>query len=513
MGTPLRVLIVEDSEDDAILLLRELRRGGCDPIFERVDTPAAMTNALDKRTWDIIIADYSMPHFSAPDALKLMQKSGLDLPFIIVSGKIGEDTAVAAMKAGVHDYIMKNNLTRLVPVIKRELREVEERREHKRADEALQESEAKNRALLDAIPDMMFRINKDCTILDCKPAKNPYPPASDVNLDLNSNSNSNLKFNELLPAEVVQQAVYFTGQTLQTGETQIFEFQLEEKGKLNVYEARFVVSGQDEVLAIVRDITERKQAEILRLENEQLVYASKAKSEFLATVSHELRTPLTSIIGFSLLLKEKKHGELNEKQESYVDNILTGSSHLRHLISDILDTTKIEAGKLELTIGKIPVPEVLNETINLIKENAETHNVILKSEIDPQLDVIEGDQRRLKQILLNLLNNAVKFSKKEGGTVTLTAKKEGDMAQFSVSDSGIGIREDDMGKLFNMFQQVDTGNTRRYGGTGLGLAISKQLVELHGGRIIVESEYGKGSTFTFLLPIEAIQPTSTETLK
>ena len=505
MGTPLRVLIVEDSEDDAILLLRELRRGGCDPIFERVDTPAAMTDALDKRTWDIVIADYSMPHFSAPEALKLMQKSGLDLPFIIVSGKIGEDTAVAAMKAGVHDYIMKNNLTRLVPVIKRELREVEERREHKRADEALQESEAKNRALLDAIPDMMFRINKDCTILDFKAAKNLDPLAPDEFL--------NIKLNEFLPAKVAQQAVYFTGQTLQTGETQIFEFQLEEKGKLNVYEARFVVSGQDEVLAIVRDITERKQAEILRLENEQLVYANKAKSEFLATVSHELRTPLTSIIGFSLLLKEKKHGELNEKQESYVDNILTGSSHLRHLISDILDTTKIEAGKLELTIGKIPVPEVLNETINLIKENAEAHNVILKSEIDPQLDVIEGDQRRLKQILLNLLNNAVKFSKKEGGTVTLTAKKEGDMAQFSVSDSGIGIREDDMGKLFNMFQQVDTGNTRRYGGTGLGLAISKQLVELHGGRIIVESEYGKGSTFTFLLPIEAIQPTSTETLK
>ena len=274
-----------------------------------------------------------------------------------------------------------------------------------------------------------------------------------------------------------------------------------------------MVSGQDEVLAIVRDITERKQAEILRLENEQLAYASKAKSEFLATVSHELRTPLTSIIGFSLLLKEKKHGELNEKQESYVGNILTGSRHLLNLISDILDTTKIEAGKLELTIGKIPVPEVLNETIDLIKENAETHNVILKSEVDPQLDVIEADQQRLKQILLNLLNNAVKFSKKEGGTVTLTAKKEGDMAQFSVSDTGIGIREDDIGKLFNMFQQIDTGNTRQYGGTGLGLAISKQLVELHDGSIMVESEYGKGSTFTFLLPIGVTQFKSTDTLK
>ena len=512
MGKPLRVLIVEDSEDDAILLLRELKRGGYDPIFERVDTPAAMTDALAGQTWDIVIADYSMPHFSAPEALELMQKSGLDLPFIIVSGKIGEDTAIAAMKAGAHDYIMKNNMTRLIPAIERELQEAEVRRGHKRAEEALQESEAKNRALLDAIPDMMFRISKDCTILDFKAAKDfdPFvPPGEFLNKKLYDVFPANTNIN------VVQQGAYFIviERTLQTGETQIFEYQLEENGKLNDYEARTVVSGEDEVLLIVRKITERKQAEKLRLENEQLAYTSKAKSEFLATVSHELRTPLTSIIGFSVLLKEKKHGELNEKQESYVDNILTGSSHLLHLIGDILDTTKIEAGKLELTIGKIPVPEVLNETINLIKENAETHNVILKSEIDPQLDVIEGDQRRLKQILLNLLNNAVKFSKKEGGTVTLTAKKEGDMAQFSVSDSGIGIREEDMGKLFNMFQQVDTGNTRRYNGTGLGLAISKQLVELHGGRIIVESEYGKGSTFTFLLPIEAIQPTSTETLK
>ncbi len=493
MNIPLRVLIVEDSEDDVILLLRELKRGGCKPIFERVDTAAAMTDALDKRTWDIIISDYSMPNFSAPDALKLMQKSELDLPFIIVSGKIGEDTAVSAMKAGVHDYIMKNNMARLVPVINRELHEAKARREHKQAEEALQESEAKNRALLDAMPDMMLRISKDCTILDFKAAKNLDPQAPNKFL--------NMKLNEILPSEVVQQAVYFTGQTLQTGETQLFEFKFEEKGKLNVYEARFVISGQDEVLAIVRDITERKQAEMLRLENEQLLYANKAKSEFLATVSHELRTPLTSIIGFSLLLKEMKHGELNEKQESYVDNILTGSSHLLNLISDILDTTKIEAGKLELTIGKMSVHKVLNETLNLIKENAETHNVILKIEIDPQLNVIEGDQRRLKQILLNLLNNAVKFSKKEGGTVTLTTKKEGDMAKFSVSDTGIGIREDDIGKLFNMFQQVDTGNTRQYSGTGLGLAISKQLVELHGGSIMVESEYGKGSTFSFLLPI------------
>ena len=500
MGKPLRVLIVEDSEDDAILLLRELKRGGYDPIFERVDTPAAMIEVLEKQTWDLLISDYSMPHFSAPEALKLLHKSGLDLPFIILSGKIGEDTAVAAMKAGAHDYIMKDNMARLIPAIERELQEVKMRREHKLAEEALQESEAKNRALLDAIPDMMFRISKDCTILDFKAAKDfdPFvPPGEFLNKKLYDVFPANTNIN------VAQQGAYFIviERTLQTGETQIFEYQLEENGKLNDYEARTVVSGEDEVLLIVRKITERKQAEELRLENEELAHASKAKNEFLATVSHELRTPLTSIIGFSILLKEKKTGDLNEKQELFVGHILKSSEHLLNLISNILDMTKVEAGKIKLAIEKVSVPAILGETSGLVEQIAAKHNVVLKREIDPQLDFIEADRQRFKQILLNLLDNAIKFSKKEGGTVTLIAKKDGDTAQFSVSDTGIGIKEKDIGKLFNMFRQVDTGVSRRYPGTGLGLAISKQLVELHGGMIKVESNYGEGSTFTFFLPL------------
>jgi signal transduction histidine kinase/CheY-like chemotaxis protein len=494
MGKPLRVLIVEDSEDDAILLLRELKRGGYDPIFERVDTPAAMIEVLEKQTWDILISDYSMPHFSAPEALKLLHKSGLDIPFIILSGKIGEDTAVAAMKAGAHDYIMKDNMARLIPAIERELQEAKMRREHKLAEEALQESEAKNRALLNAIPDMIFRISRNCTILDFKKAKDFDPLISPGKF-------INKKLNELFPAKVATQAEYFLERTLQTSDTQIFEYQLESNGRLNDHEARLVVCGENEVLAIVRNITERKQAEELRLENEELAYASKAKNEFLATVSHELRTPLTSIIGFSILLKEKKTGDLNEKQELFVGNILKSSEHLLNLISNILDMTKVEAGKIELAIEKISVPAILGETSGLVEQIAAKHNVVLKREIDPQLDFIEADRQRFKQILLNLLDNAIKFSKKEGGTVTLIAKKYGDTAQFSVLDTGIGIKEKDIGKLFNMFRQVDTGVSRKYPGTGLGLAISKQLVELHGGMIKVESNYGEGSTFTFFLPL------------
>lgn len=254
---------------------------------------------------------------------------------------------------------------------------------------------------------------------------------------------------------------------------------------------------------IVIDVSEHMKTEELRHETERLAYASRAKSDFLAIMSHELRTPLNAIIGFSELMKGNVAGELNAKQRRYADNIITSSKHLLALITDILDLSKVEAGKIELTIETISVPETINESLTLIKEKAAKHNVAIKKELDPALEFIDADKLRFKQILFNLLDNAVKFSKPEGGVVVVAAKKEGDMARISVSDTGIGIKEEDMGKLFSEFEQVSFGISRKYGGTGLGLSISKRLVELHGGRIWAESKFGEGSTFTFLLPIVA----------
>ncbi|MDD5615550.1 MAG: ATP-binding protein [Candidatus Methanoperedens sp.] len=250
-----------------------------------------------------------------------------------------------------------------------------------------------------------------------------------------------------------------------------------------------------------KDITERRKSEKMRIENEQLALASKAKSEFLANMSHELRTPLNSIIGFSELME--MNTSLDNAQKHYLENVITSGKFLLNLINDILDLSKVEAGKIELVIDKINVPSFIAEILILIKEKASKQNVILKKELDPALSYIEADQRRLKQILFNLLSNAVKFSKSGGGTVTITARKEGDTAKFSISDTGIGIRDGDMDKLFSAFEQLDSGITKKYGGTGLGLAITKKLVELHGGRITVDSRYDEGSTFTFTLPIEA----------
>lgn len=257
------------------------------------------------------------------------------------------------------------------------------------------------------------------------------------------------------------------------------------------------------VLSVVRDITEHKKLEEIRIENEALIYANQVKSEFLTIMSHELRTPLTSIIGYSKLLDEKIQGNLNKKQGQYVKNIISGGKHLLDLINNMLDLAKIEAGKMELEIEKIYIRDTINETLELVREKARTRNISLKTEFDPQLEWIEADRQKFKQILFNLLSNALKFSKEGGGTVTIATQKENDMAKIFISDTGVGIKKKDLKRLFLRFEQLDSGLTRKYEGTGLGLSITKQLVELHGGKIIAESEYGGWSRFTFFLPLVA----------
>ncbi len=250
------------------------------------------------------------------------------------------------------------------------------------------------------------------------------------------------------------------------------------------------------------EIQANKKLEDMVLENERLISADKARSEFLTIMSHELRTPLTSVIGYSIILKEKKHGKLNEKQELYIDNILASSKHLLEIINDVLDLAKMESRKIELFLENVSVPETIKEILNLMKEKAEKRNVILRKRFDPQITFIEADRQRFKQVLFNLVGNAIKFSRDEGGIVNVKTKKEGDMVKISVSDTGIGIRKEDMPRLFQKFAQFDSGISRKYEGTGLGLAITKQIIELHGGKIMVESKPEEGSTFTVFLPIK-----------
>jgi len=263
------------------------------------------------------------------------------------------------------------------------------------------------------------------------------------------------------------------------------------------------------VFAAARDVSDRKRLDRkLREKNVELESArvvaektSLTKSEFLANMSHELRTPLNSVIGFSEVLQDQMFGPINEKQQEYLGNILTSGRHLLSLINDILDLTKVESGKMELYLTSFALRETLDASLTMLREKAIKGGIDLRLVVAPEAEVhIVADQRKLKQILFNLLSNAVKFTP-AAGTVELSVVREGDFLQIAVADSGIGVRESDIPKLFQAFTQLESVYTKGFEGTGLGLALTRQLVELHGGRVWVKSEFGKGSRFSFTLPL------------
>jgi signal transduction histidine kinase len=240
----------------------------------------------------------------------------------------------------------------------------------------------------------------------------------------------------------------------------------------------------------------------LEEKSRQLEIADRHKSEFLASMSHELRTPLNAVIGFSEVLLDRMFGEINPKQEEYLQDIVTSGRHLLSLINDILDLAKIEAGRMELELTDFHLPQAIDNSITLIRERAARRSITLEVEVDPRLGEIKGDERKVKQVLLNLLSNAVKFTP-EGGQVGVHAALGDGVAEISVSDTGVGIAPEDHEAVFEEFRQVGSDYAKKHEGTGLGLALSRRFVELHGGKIWVKSQLHQGATFTFTLPVTA----------
>jgi PAS domain S-box-containing protein len=260
------------------------------------------------------------------------------------------------------------------------------------------------------------------------------------------------------------------------------------------------------VSAAIRDATERKRFEA------SLHEANRLKSEFLANMSHELRTPLNGILGFSELLVDELPGPLNAKQREYVHDILGCGRHLLRLINDVLDLSKVEAGKMELFPEVFAVPEAVDEVCTVVNAQAHKKSIRVETDIAEALPAVLLDRQKFKQVLFNLLSNAVKFTE-DGGRVCVEAMLDASalppQLRLAVRDTGIGIAPEQMGRLFQAFQQLDSGSARRYEGTGLGLALTRKLVELQGGRIGVESTPGQGSRFTVWLPTA---PQATEAL-
>ncbi|MGZ4289394.1 MAG: ATP-binding protein [Gaiellaceae bacterium] len=254
------------------------------------------------------------------------------------------------------------------------------------------------------------------------------------------------------------------------------------------------VANRDEIGALAADVN-RMSDELQRVYRE-LELASEHKSQFLATMSHELRTPLNAIIGFSEVLHEQMFGELNERQLAYVDDVLEAGRHLLSLINDVLDLAKIEAGRMELELSQVAVPELLRGAVSMQSERATRSGIDVSINSEPEQIVVTADERRVRQVVFNLLSNAVKFTPADG-RVHVSARLDDGHVEIAVADTGPGIPAEDRETIFEEFEQAGT----QAEGTGLGLPLSRRLVELHGGRLWVESELGKGSTFRFTLPV------------
>jgi PAS domain S-box-containing protein len=513
----LHILIVDDSACDAGLIARQIERAGYEARWERVDTAPAFKAALEREAWDVVSCDYTMPDFNGLDALGIMRASGRDVPFIFVSGTIGEDVAVEAMKAGAHDYVMKGNLKRLVPAIERELREVGVRREHKRVEAALITSELRYRRLFEAARDGILILDAESgMIVDVNPflvellgfsreaflGKKVWELGSFKDIVANQ-----ANFAELQKQEYIR----YRNRPLETA----VGLRIDVEFVSNVY----LVNGQKVIQCNIRDISARKRAEEkLRLAGEELRRANRSLVErnteiqnFYHTLSHELKTPLTSAREFISILMDGLAGPVNDTQLEYLGIAKESCDQLRLYINDLLDVTRLETGKMSIEFRAMALAPLVEHVVNTLAPAAKGKNLRLSYDCQPDLPDVPLDRQRIAQVLTNLATNALKFTP-AGGQIHISVSAPAatpEYLQVSVRDTGPGIPGDQLDLIFNRLHQAHRNDAiaESRSGLGLGLYICKELVQLHGGRIWAESELGQGSTFIFTLPMRQT-PTS-----
>jgi signal transduction histidine kinase/FixJ family two-component response regulator len=496
----LRVLLIEDSEDDALLVLRHLRRGGYEAVLERVYSAEQFNLALETQSWDVIVSDFRLPGFGGLEALAQMKAAGVDLPFILISGAIGEEVAVEAMKAGAHDFVMKGNLSRLIPAIEREMEDAEGRRKRRQAEAEIRRlNEELERRVLERTAELDAIIN---SIADAV-----------VICDLNGNIvRTNTAADRIISSTGAGRVTSFQGWIEAAGirspegraispdqspATQALRghpvqgvVMVVPAGKPAAWvtaSAARVLTSEGEVMGVVVTMTDVTDLHLLQEQRDDLV----------RSISHDLRTPLTAVLGHAQLLqKGLERGAPGEREQRMAHSIITSAKRMNSMILDLVESSRLEAGQLNLKTRAIELQPYLMELIERASAPESGRSIHLHTAED--LPPVEADPERLERILHNLLGNALKYSP-NGAEVSLRAEATGDQVTISVVDRGPGVEADDVPYLFDRFYRAK--NAIRTEGLGLGLYISKMLVESHGGRIWVETEPGKGSTFSFTLPV------------
>lgn len=370
-------------------------------------------------------------------------------------------------------------------------RQVAESIERAQLHHDLQTSDARTSAMLNALPDMLFRLDRNGDCRDAyMPIDSPYQAADFVGKTLQ----------DTMPPHVYDASLEIIERVLRTGEMELYEYDLPRRnGGRRDFEARIVKGGTDEIIAIVRDVSARKKAEKeLAQARDEALAASRVKSQFLANMSHELRTPLNSIINYSDLLINGVYGEVNRTQSDRLERIVRNARNLLLLISDVLDLSKIEAGHMVIHKKRVDTVEFLAGVIEVFRPMAEEKGLSL-TYTGANMPPIYVDETRARQVMTNIVGNALKFTHQGG--VTLTTETRGEFLCFIVTDTGIGIPEVALDKIFDEFSQADNSSTRRYEGTGLGLTISRRITEMHGGKIEVASQEDVGSIFRIYFPL------------
>jgi PAS domain S-box-containing protein len=492
----IRVLFVEDFEDDYVLVGLKLRESGLELLSRRVESRNDLILALTEQSWDIVISDFTLPDLDAFAVLMIVKDFDPDLPVLIISGAIGEETAVAAMRAGAGDYLMKGNLTRLGAAVEREIEESCVKRERRSIQKALEESERRFRDLADAMPQIVWTAGPDGSVEYVNQRWKDYTGDA-----LPGTFSGDWGIQRFHPDDRTTTMKAWEEATRKGG-----RYQNENRIRAKDGSWRWHLSRAEPVKGLdgkiekwygtATDIDDQKQLET------KLRDMNKMKDEFLATLSHELRTPLNSIIGHSELLEFEEPGtpDFQESLEAIKRN-----AHVQNqLIADLLDVSRIISGKLYLDIQIVELGPLIDAAVASQRFAADAKGVRLSSEIEPGVGPVKADAARLQQVLWNLISNAVKFTSK-GGIVTVVLKRSNSKIQIDVKDSGIGIAPDFLPYVFERFRQEDASMSRNHGGLGLGLAIVRHLVELHGGTVHAESEgKDRGATFRVCLPPLAI---------
>jgi PAS domain S-box-containing protein len=510
MSDPLRILHLEDNAMDAELVAAALADEGLACQIVRTATRSAFAGACNEGTYDIILSDYSLPGFNGIAALAIAREVQPDVPFVFVSGTMGEEVAIDCLKQGATDYVLKHRLSRLGPAVRRALQDRRHREarataeaEVHRLNAALGVALGHANAFLDSIVENLPDLVSVKDARDLRYVR--FNRATDVLLGVERHELLGKTAAELFPAIAAERSEASDRAALES--RAVVEIPEEivptrDRGPRVFHTKKIPILDETGapayLLSLSRDVTERRLAEEnARLSKLEAERANLAKSEFLSRMSHDLRTPLNAVLGFAQLLDLDG---LPTDQADSVRQILGGGRHLLDLINEILDITRIESGQLSLSLEPVAAGDILHHVANLLRPLARARNItIVFDEAGCRDCWVRADRQRLTQILLNFASNAVKYNRDAGSVILAAAPERDGVTRLSVTDTGAGIPAEKVALLFQPFERLGAEQSA-VEGTGLGLAVAKGLAEAMGGSVGVTTTVDRGSTFWLDLP-------------